>query len=60
MMVRALLLADDLALIASSPEDLQALIDAWSACCDKNLLRTQIDKSETVVLELYYCCTELL
>jgi len=47
--IRALQLADDIALIARSPEDLQCLIDRWEAFCDANHQETSIAKTETVV-----------
>ena len=47
--VRALQLADDLAIIARSPEDLQKLLDEWERFCDDHHQLTQIKKSEVVV-----------
>ena len=46
---RALQLADDLALIARSPEALQKLIDEWQLFCDDNLAETQTTKTEVCV-----------
>ena len=48
-LVRALLLADDLALVASCAEDLQALLDGWCSYCDENHLQTNVMKTEVVV-----------
>ena len=46
---RALQLADDLALIARSPEGLQKLIDEWQLYCDDNLAEIQKMKTEVCV-----------
>ena len=48
-LARALLLADDLALVASCAEDLQALLDGWCSYCDVNHLQTNVTKTEAVV-----------
>ena len=48
-LIRALLLADDLALFAHSEEDLQALLDAWAVYCDRHHFETQVAKTEIVV-----------
>ena len=47
--VRALQLADDLALIAHSAEDLQALLDQWGRYCDSNHQETQTRKTEVTI-----------
>ena len=49
LLVRALLLADDLAFVTSCAEDLQALLHGWCSYCDKNHLRTNVTKTEAVV-----------
>ena len=41
---RALQLADDLAIIAQSPEDQQLLLDAWETFCDTLYIETQTKK----------------
>lgn len=46
--IRALQFADDVALIAKSPEDLNALLDSWASFCDSNHFITQIRKTEIV------------
>ena len=48
-LIRALLLADDLALVAHSAADLQAVLDAWAAYCDSHHFQTQVGKVEEVV-----------
>ena len=48
-LIRALLLADDPALVAHSAADLQALLDAWAAYCDSHHFQTQVGKAEVVV-----------
>jgi hypothetical protein len=47
--IRALQLADDLAMVASSAGDLQRLLDQWESYCDHGHLETQIRKTEIVV-----------
>ena len=47
--VRALQLADDLALIAESEDDLSRLLAQWSKHCDLNHQETQIAKTEVVI-----------
>ena len=41
---RALQLADDLAIIAQSPEDQQLLLDAWETFCDTLYIETHTKK----------------
>ena len=41
-LIRALLLADNLAIVAHSAADLQALLDAWAAYCDSHHFQTQV------------------
>ena len=47
-LIRALLLADDLAIVAHSAADLQSLLDAWAAYCDLHNIQTQVVKTENV------------
>jgi len=47
--VRALQLADDLALIAESEDDLNRLLAKWAAHCDLNHQETSIKKTEVVI-----------
>ena len=47
--VRALQLADDLALISRSAAGLQAMMNAWAGYCDRLHQRTQLSKTEIVV-----------
>ncbi len=47
--IRALQLADDVALIARSPADLQRLLNSWEQFCDANHQETAISKTEVVV-----------
>ncbi len=47
--VRALQLADDLALIAESEDDLNRLLAQWSKHCDLSHQETQIAKTEVVI-----------
>ena len=47
--IRALQLADDLALLARCPEDMQKLIDEWERFCDDYHIETQIVKTKSVV-----------
>ena len=44
-LIRALLLADDLAIVAHSAADLQSLLDAWAAYCDLHNIQTQVVKT---------------
>ena len=44
--IRALQLADDLAIFAKNPQDLDKLILAWEEYCDRNHIETQIKKTE--------------
>ena len=46
--IRALQLADDLALLARSPTDMQRLINEWERFCDEFHIETQIAKTKTV------------
>ena len=48
-LLRVLLYADDLTLLASSPEGLQALLDALQSFCAANSLHVNVDKSAVVV-----------
>lgn len=48
-LLRVLLYADDLTLLASSPEELQSLLDALQAFCAANSLHVNVDKSAVVV-----------
>ena len=47
--VRGLQLADDLALIAQSERDLNALLETWANYCDRNHQETQTKKTEVLV-----------
>ena len=47
--VRALQLADDLALVATSASDLQRLLDQWGRYCDREHKETQVRKTKVVV-----------
>ena len=48
-LIRALLLAEDLALVAHSAADLQALLDACAAYCGPHLFQIQVGRTEAVV-----------
>mgnify|MGYP001806809260 CR=1 FL=1 len=48
-LLRVLLYADDLTLLASNPEDQQALLDALQQFCVANSLCVNVDKSAVVV-----------
>jgi len=48
--IRALQLADDLAIIAKTPEDLERLLRAWARYCDENHVETQTKKTEVLVV----------
>jgi hypothetical protein len=48
-LLRVLLHADDLTLLASSPADLQALLDALQEFCVANSLHVNVAKSAVVV-----------
>lgn len=48
-LLRVLLYADDLTLVAASPEDLQELLDALQEFCVANSLHVNVDKSAVVV-----------
>ena len=47
--IRALQLADDLALMAESEDDLNRLLSRWESYCDKNHKCTQTKKTEVVI-----------
>jgi hypothetical protein len=47
--IRALQLADDVALVATSPEDLQVLLDRWEVYVDRDHQLTQVRKTEVAV-----------
>jgi exonuclease III len=47
--IRAFQLADDLALIARNPNDIQKLVDRWEVYCDSNHQETQVKKTEIVI-----------
>ena len=46
--IRALQLADDLAIFARSAQDLDRLIAVWEEYCDKNHIETQVIKTEVL------------
>jgi hypothetical protein len=48
-LLRVLLYADDLTLVASTPADLQVLLDALQSFCAANSLHVNVDKSAIVV-----------
>ena len=47
--IRALQLADDLALLAESEDDLNRLLSRWESYCDRNHQQTQVKKTEIVI-----------
>ena len=47
-LVRALPLADDLALVSNSAQDLQALLNALAAYCDFHNVQSQVFKADIV------------
>ena len=48
--IRALQLADDLAILAKTSEDLDKLLLAWEGFCDRHHMETQIAKTEIIVV----------
>ena len=47
--IRALQLADDVAIFAKSPQDLEKLVLAWEKYCDRHHMETQVKKTEIMV-----------
>jgi hypothetical protein len=54
-LIRVLFYADDLVLLAESPEHLQRLMDTLCIFCNLNLMTVNIKKSEVVVFNKQYC-----
>ena len=54
--VPALFFADDVVLMARTPEALQRLIDTFSSYCDGNLLQINVLKSKTLVAGKHARC----
>ena len=55
MLVQVLLYADDLALVAESPEQLQKMLDILHTFCVPNVLTVNIRKSVTVIFNSSFC-----
>ena len=47
--IRTLQFADDVALLATSKEDMDRLLDEWGPCCDDTHQKTQVKKTEMMV-----------
>ena len=55
MILQVLLYADDLVLMATSPQDLQKLLDCLSAFCHASGMTVNVRKSEVVVFNMKFC-----